>query len=442
MLKLSNMPLQEIFTQQFQDYEQQLNGQRSGEVHQQRAAAMEVLTRTGLPGKKNEEYKYTPITRALEKQFAAGSFSPTQGGDIQSLLSQWIIPEEANVLVFVNGQFSKTHSTIVSPSSEIEIQSLSDAVESHPDLMNTYFARQTATSSDSFAALNTALAHEGTMIRVPRGKAVSHPVYFYFVSDARQDNTFSQVRNLFVAESNSQVTVNEMFYHTGEHASYYNATTEVWLQESAVVYYHKTQNEGATAYHTGNTYVYQSANSLFQGVTVTLDGAIVRNNLHVSLDAEGCETHMYGLYMLNGNAHVDNHTTVDHLKPNSFSNELYKGIMDDASHGVFNGKIYVRPDAQKTNAFQSNRNILLTDTASIDTKPQLEIWADDVKCSHGATTGQIDAEQLFYLRARGLDKVQARALLLQAFAGDIIQNIKSEVLQEKMQEAIAQRLLT
>ena len=435
--------LQESFTQQFDAYEKQLNGQRSEELYQRRRAALEVLERTGLPGKKDEEYKYTPITRALEKQYAdlTTSSAEIESDDIQKQLEAWRIQEEANLLVFVNGQFSEKHSTIISPAAEIKIQSLAEAMQTQPELMNRYFAQQTATSSDSFVALNTALALEGTVVHVPKGQVVTHPVHLYFISDTRQGNTFSQVRNLFVVEANSQVTFTEMFCHTGEHAGYYNSTTEIWLHENAVAYYHKIQNEGPTAYHTGNTYVYQSANSLFQAVTVTLDGAIIRNNLNVSLDAEGCETHMYGLYMLKGKAHVDNHTAVDHLKPNSFSNELYKGIMDDASHGVFNGKIYVRPDAQKTNAFQSNRNILLTDTASIDTKPQLEIWADDVKCSHGATTGQIDAEQLFYLRARGLDKVQARSLLLQAFAGDVIQNIKSEALQAMMNEIIAQRLL-
>lgn len=435
------MPLQELFTEQFKNYEQQVNGHRSSEVHQQRQAAMEVLTRVGLPGKRDEEYKYTPITRALEKQFVDIRSSSSENIAISDQLDQWLIAEEANILVFVNGQFSEAHSKVISPSSEIEVRSLSEAIRAQPELMDKYFALQTAASSDSFAALNTALAHEGVMVHVPRGQVVTHPVHLYFISDARQHSSFSQVRNLLIIEENSQANFTEMFCQTGDHTSYYNATTELWLHESAVAYYHKIQNEGPTAYHTGNTHVYQSAKSLFQGVTITLDGAIIRNNLHVSLDAEGCETHMYGLYMLQGKTHVDNHTNVDHLKPNSFSNELYKGIMDDASHGVFNGKIYVRSDAQKTNAFQSNRNILLTDAASIDTKPQLEIWADDVKCSHGATTGQIDAEQLFYLRARGLDKVQARALLLQAFAGDIVQNIKSEALQAKMHEAIAQRLL-
>ena len=167
---------------------------------------------------------------------------------------------------------------------------------------------------------------------------------------------------------------------------------------------------------------------------------MVRNNLNIVLDAEGCETHLYGLYLVKGTDHIDNHTVVDHKKPNSYSNEMYKGIMDEKSTGVFNGKIYVRPDAQKTNAYQSNNNILLSDEASINTKPQLEIWADDVKCSHGATTGQLDEEQLFYLRARGLDKTTARAMLLYAFAMDVIENIRIPALREYMEKIIADRL--
>lgn len=435
------MPLQEIFAHQFALYEKQLNGERAEESHQQRRAAMEVLERIGLPGKRDEEYKYTPITRALEKQFADLATAPTPVSNFANAFTKWRVAEQANVLMFVNGQFSEELSTVISPAEELTVQPLSEAFRQRPALMNRYFARQTAASADAFLALNTALAQQGSFIHVPAGQVVTHPTYFYYLSDTSQAATFNQTRNLCVLEARSRATITEMHFHTGEHAAYHNAATELWLHEGAVAYYHKVQNESSQAYHTGHTHVYQSADSLFQAVTVTLDGAIVRNNLSVTLDAEGCETHMYGLYMLKGDTHVDNHTVVDHRQPNSFSNELYKGIMDDTSHGVFNGKIYVRQVAQKTNAFQSNRNILLTDTASIDTKPQLEIWADDVKCSHGATTGQMDAEQLFYLRARGLDKVQARALLLQAFAGEVIQNVKSDVLQQYLREVIAERLL-
>ena len=240
------MPLQEAFIEQFEAYEKQLNGARSGELHQQRRAAMEVLERSGLPGKKDEDYKYTPITRALEKQFSDFSTMPV-GEDIPEIPDQWFVREEANVLVFVNGQFSEKHSQIVSPASEIKIQSLAEAMRDQPELLTRYFARQTAASSDSFVALNTALAHEGTFVYVPSGQVVSHPVYLYFVSDTRAGNTFSQVRNLFVLGANSQATFNEIFCHTGEHAGYYNATTELWLHDNAVAYYHKIQNEGSVS---------------------------------------------------------------------------------------------------------------------------------------------------------------------------------------------------
>ena len=435
------MPLQEVFTQQFADYEKRLNGERDEAAHQQRRAAMEVLERTGLPGKRDEEYKYTPITRALEKQFVEAAADPAASGDLADQFAEWRVDEPANVLVFINGQFSDELSTVLSPPEELIIQPLSEAFQQRPALMNRYFARQTAASPDAFVALNTALAQQGSLLHVPAGQVVTHPTYIYYLSDTTSAPAFSQTRNLCVLEARSQATFTEMYFHTGVHPAYYNNATELWLHEDAVAYYHKVQGESPLAYHTGHTHVYQLARSLFQAVTVTLDGAIVRNNLDVSLDAEGCETHMYGLYMIKGKTHVDNHTAVDHRQPNSFSNELYKGIMDEASHGVFNGKIYVQQVAQKTNAFQSNRNILLTNDASVDTKPQLEIWADDVKCSHGATTGQMDAEQLFYLRARGLDKVQARALLLQAFAGEVIQNVKSDALKDYLRAVIDQRLL-
>ncbi|HEY0741827.1 MAG TPA: SufD family Fe-S cluster assembly protein, partial [Chryseosolibacter sp.] len=188
------------------------------------------------------------------------------------------------------------------------------------------------------------------------------------------------------------------------------------------------------------TQIYQKNSSRVNTYTFTLNGKFYRNNLNLILDGEGIESHMYGLYLLNGDTLADNHTVVDHMKPNSFSNELYKGILDDSSKGVFNGKIYVRPQAQKTNAYQNNRNVLLTDSASINTKPQLEIWADDVKCSHGCTTGQIDEEALFYLQSRGINKDTARAMMLYAFAGDVVDHVPNEKMKEYIDALISDRL--
>ena len=436
------MRLEEAFVAQFNTFEKQLNGQRQSSMHQRRREAIVSFERLGFPTKKNEEYRYTQITRALEKQFDVADV-PTAIPDTAALkpyLNKLIVSENANVIVFVNGHWSHEYSRIISPTDQITILPLSEAYQAKAELIENYFDEQAHDGQDAFVALNTAFAQEGLFVHVPKGKVVEHPVLVYFISDTTHGKTIAQPRNLYIAEENSQCAVSESFHTIGAEASYHNIVSEVYLQPNATVDYYKIEDESEQAYHTGTTQVYQTANSVFHAVTVSLNGAIIRNNLNVAQDASGCETNMYGLYMLHGDTHVDNHTTMDHRKPNTYSNELYKGIMDDRSHGVFNGRIYVRQQAQKTNAFQSNNNILLTDTASIDTKPQLEIWADDVKCSHGATTGQMDAEQVFYLRARGLSEIQAKAMLLQAFAKDVIQNIQFEPLRQSIEDTITARL--
>jgi Fe-S cluster assembly protein SufD len=289
-------------------------------------------------------------------------------------------------------------------------------------------------------ALNTAYSEQGTFIYVADHQVVEKPVLLYFFSDTTESKVIAHPRNLFLIGKNSQATFVEYFHTIGEQASYNNAVTEIVLEDHAVAAYYKIETESENALHTGTTQVNQSASSLFSATTIALSGGVIRNNLNIALDAEGCEAHMFGLTLLKNQDHVDNHTVADHRKPNSFSNELYKNILDDRSTGVFNGKIFVRPNAQKTNAFQSNMNVLLTDNAVINTKPQLEIWADDVKCSHGATTGQIDQEQMFYLRSRGLSEETARAMLLYAFAIDVLENIKIPALREQLDQMISDRL--
>ncbi|MEQ9441475.1 MAG: Fe-S cluster assembly protein SufD [Cyclobacteriaceae bacterium] len=437
------MNLQQAFITQYKDRETSINGQGKTAWHQRRKAAFADFEKLGFPSKKDEEYRYTPITRALEREFTADTLAdaPINEALVKELI-QSVIPNDvqANQLIFVNGQFQETLSNIISPSDEVKIMPMSQAYQAHSELIEQYFAKQPGIQPDSFVALNTALAQEGLFIHVPKNKVVEAPILTYFISDTTQGTSVATPRNLYIAETGSKVSMVESFHTIGTDASYQNAVSEIWVAPNASVHYTKLQPESTKAYHTGTTEVHQSRDSRFTAVTISLQGAMLRNNLNVALDDEHCETHMYGLYMLNGKTHVDNHTAVDHRKANSFSNELYKGIMDDQSRGVFNGKIYVRQDAQKTNAFQSNANILLTNEASIDTKPQLEIWADDVKCSHGATTGQIDKEQLFYLRTRGVSKEQATAILLRAFAGDVLENIELDFIRTQVEEVIDARL--
>ncbi|MEQ8926252.1 MAG: Fe-S cluster assembly protein SufD, partial [Fulvivirga sp.] len=269
---------------------------------------------------------------------------------------------------------------------------------------------------------------------------VDKPIAMYFINDSSESTVYSNSRNLVIAGKSSQANFIEFFLTEGKESSFSNIATEVMVDENAHIGYYRVQNNKESAYQVGTTQVYQSRSSVFSAYTFTLNGAIIRNNLNVIVDGEGCETNMYGLYLVNGKTHVDNHTSVDHIQPHCESNELYKGILEDSAKGVFNGKVFVRKEAQKTNAFQSNKNILLSDTAVVNTKPQLEIWADDVKCSHGCTTGQLDEDALFYLRARGLSKDSARALLLYAFAIEVLETVKLEPLKNFLENLISERL--
>jgi Fe-S cluster assembly protein SufD len=238
----------------------------------------------------------------------------------------------------------------------------------------------------------------------------------------------------------SKATLTELYFSEDNTDGFENYFTEVFTGKGAKMDFHRIQHKRGKETLINNINIYQKESSLVNTYTYTLSGRMLRNNLNILLEDENCESHLYGIYLVKGNDVVDNHTTVDHQKPHSFSNENYKGILDENGKGVFNGKIYVRPDAQKTNAFQSNKNIVLTDSAAINTKPQLEIWADDVKCSHGATTGQIDQEQLFYLRSRGLDERTAKAMLLHAFAFEIVDKIELNPVKEYLTKVINTQL--
>ncbi|MBC8488351.1 MAG: Fe-S cluster assembly protein SufD, partial [Bacteroidetes bacterium] len=254
-------------------------------------------------------------------------------------------------------------------------------------------------------------------------------------------NLLSQQRNLIVAGKDSHISIIDSYNTIGNNYNFLNTVTEIYAGENSQVHYCKIQNDGDNSIHVGTTQVQQEKNSHFNSATVSWGGNITRNNLNSFLNGMGCECHMYGAFILSGEQHVDNHTLVDHAAPNCYSNELYKGILDDNSTGVFNGKVMVRKDAQKTNAYQSNKNILLTDTATMNTKPQLEIFADDVKCSHGATTGQLNKEELFYLRTRGIDKDEARAMLLYAFASEVIQTIEISPLRNILFDKLNEKLM-
>ena len=396
--------------------------------------AISALEHLEVPTSKNEEWKYTDFNKALKKNF---DFSQTaSAGQTLSSVDQYKFKGlDADYIVFVNGTFKKELSTI-SNNPKVLITNIKEAEKQDIASFKEHFSKHADYNNDFFTALSTAYYDEGLFIKISDGAVIERPLIFLFVSDSTSGNTLAQPRNLVVLGKSSSATIVENFISIGDNPQFTNIITEIAVSENASGNYYKLQNEATHAYHVGTTQVYQEKNSHFSSTTITTNGGIVRNNLNIKLDGEGIDTHMYGLYLLEGNTHVDNHTLVDHAKPHSHSNELYKGVMNGKSTGVFNGKIFVRQDAQKTNAFQSNRNVLLSDDANIYTKPQLEIWADDVKCSHGATTGQIDEEALFYMQSRGISKDTARALLMIAFASEVVELIKIKEIKEYVEQII------
>ncbi|MDR6785030.1 Fe-S cluster assembly protein SufD [Pedobacter africanus] len=405
-----------------------------------RKDSFDTFIKKGLPTFRTEEWKYTGISSLFDKAYdLSGTASKVTKADVDAIR----LPghAEANELVFLNGHFNADLSNIRSSGTELEILSLKEALSSnYKSLVTAHLNQSSNYIKDGVHALNGAFMDDGIFINIHKGKSPEHPIYLYHISDARGQHIMAQPRSLIYVAENSRVQLTEAYITLGSSDSFYNEVMEIVVAENSFVEYYKIQNDGSNASQVNTTHITQTGRSHVHTVTISLNGGIVRNNMNLVLDAAGNETHLYGLYLLKGKTHVDNHTLIDNRQPNCFSNQFYKGIAGDASTAVFNGRIMVQPEAQKTNAYQSNKNILLSDQATINTKPQLEIFADDVKCSHGCTVGQLDDEALFYLRARGIPKADAEILLLQAYASDILEHIKSAPLRKYVEKLIHKHL--
>lgn len=414
------------------------SGNENGGLHAIRQNAFDDFNRMGIPVR-HEEWKYTRISSLFNKDY---EFPVTQTVSLSPEdLNAVRLPghEQANELFFINGVFSFPLSAI--RSEKLLVIYLEEAAENeYKDIVAKHLGHSSKYLKDGINALNTAFADGGVFIHVKKGQVPEHPVYIYNITDARAENIFSQPRSLVHIAENAQVQLVETFSTIGLQESFTNQVMEIIVEKDAMVEYYKIQNDASHTNQVSTTHIRQVGKSYTHAVTISLNGGIVRNNLNVVLDAEHCEAHLYGLYFQNGKTHVDNHTVVDNAKPNCLSNELYKGIIDDSAVAVFNGKIFVQPDAQKTNAYQSNKNVLLSEEASVNSKPQLEIFADDVKCSHGCTVGRLDEEGLFYLQSRGISEKIARSLLLHGFAVDILEKIKLEPIRDYVDQLISERL--
>jgi Fe-S cluster assembly protein SufD len=405
-------------------------------LHNIREKAYEAYNRMGIPTTRHEEWKYTRLSGLVNKEYHSGKADLLSPAIINSIRLQQTPAAE---LFFVNGVFVKEISSF--DKDALVVLSLHEAADSeYKNYLQQHLGHSSKYMKDGMNALNTAFIANGLFVLVKRNKILEQPVYIYHYTNSNSGNVFVQPRTLTVLEENAQVQVVESYNNEGHQESFTNEVIEIAVQENARLEYYKIQDEDVNCHHVGTTHIQQVGKCFTHCVTVTLNGGTIRNNIDMILEAANNEGHLYGLYMLNGKTHVDNHSIVDNVMPNCFSNEFYKGIMDGNSTGVFNGKIFVRQDAQKTNAYQSNKNVLMSDSASVNTKPQLEIFADDVKCSHGCTVGRLDDEALFYLRTRGIDEKKAKSLLLKAFALDILEQVKPQALRNYLEQKINERL--
>jgi Fe-S cluster assembly protein SufD len=391
-----------------------------------RTEALERFKKLEFPTTRNEEWKYTKITPLLQKPFKKGDYINVQ-------TSNYIIPElDAHIIPVVNGIINLSE---ISMPKGVELLDIQSAKEKYANYIEQYFSKL-ADNKNIFTALNT-IASNPYLFIIHKKENIEKPIHFVFIT--KGDEVFAQPRLFIMAEKDSKINFVSSF-HSESKNTFVNAVIEVLVEENSKVEWTKIQLENNDAVHVSNEDIFMNTNSTFTLHTYTFSGAMVRNNVNVAIDGSNCEANLNGLYLLDGKQHVDNHTKIAHMKAHSNSNELYKGIMDDASTAVFNGKVHVYQDAQKTNAFQSNKNILLSDNATINTKPELEIYADDVKCSHGSTTGQFDEDALFYLRARGIGEQSARALLVEAFANDVTESLCSNALKNHVLTLIHKKL--
>jgi Fe-S cluster assembly protein SufD len=410
-------------------------------IKELRKKAIAIFEASGFPLRKEERYKYTHLEPIFDGELSF-DFQPRKIHFDDAEIFRCDVPLlDSTVLTVLNGYFYNPGGEMLHRMENgIIFGSLKAATEQEPKLVEKYLGKNAPIVDDEpFVALNTAFSQDGIFLYVPKGVTLERPIQIInlLLSDKNQ---MVQHRNLLVLERGATAQVIICDHTLSPHMYLTNSVTEVYTGENADLDLLRLQNEHNNSCQVTNTWIRQERHSRCQHGTITLHGGIVRNNLRVNMEGEGAETTALGLFLIDKMQHVDSYTVIEHSEPHCISNQYYKGVLDDSSTGAFNGKIHVHPDAQKTEAYQTNNNILLTDTARMHTKPRLEIYADDVKCSHGATVGQLDEEALFYLQSRGIPKDESRLMLMDAFTWDVISKIKQPSLQERITDLVRMRL--
>ena len=431
-----NTPASNTYLDDIRRLDARLAGDGLESIRQNGAAGF--LSR-GFPGLRDENWKYTDV-----RPIARNNFTLAAGGNGQipsaTMAGASLAGEGCHELVFINGRFAAEFSTTGKLPGGVIIVNLADAVTRHQALVHRHLSRYADTSGNAFTALNTACIEHGCLIHIPDNITLEVPVHLLFISGMQVQPFASHPRTMIILGDHARASVIESYYGVDEGAYFTNTVTEAWVQPGSVLQHYKIQNEGRGGYHVGNLAVRQEQDSLVESHSLSLGGALVRNDISVQLNAEGAAVRLHGLYLAGERQHVDHHTRIDHLVPRTRSQENYRGVLDGQARGVFNGKVIVHAGAQGTEAAQSNANLLLSDGAEVDTKPELEIYADDVKCSHGATVGQLDENMLFYLRARAIDDATARSILTFAFAEEILKQISLTPLRQRLEQMVIERL--
>jgi Fe-S cluster assembly protein SufD len=409
-----------------------------------RENAMTRFEELGFPSVKEEEWKYTNVTPIAKANFTPqmAAESDADSSDAKELTTFGVVEARDSQMLFVNGRLRNDLSKLIGLPEGVVALDLSEALadERYSEVARAHLSRHADYVTNGFTALNTAFVDHGAFIYIPKGVSVSVPLHLLFISDSSEANKVTFPRVLVIAEENSSATLVENYVSTGDIQYFTNAVVEIALKEGARLEHYKVQRESGAAFHVATTAADLGVNSSYDATTITFGAQLSRHDIKVTMDHEGAECWVDGLYLVTAGQHTDTHSVIDHRMPHCTSRQLYKGILDGRSRAVFNGKIYVRHDAQKTDAMQTNKNLLLSNEARVDTKPQLEILADDVKCAHGAAVGQIDEDELFYLETRGIHYDLARNLLTYGFAEEVIGKIKLNSIRAQLDEAVLNRL--
>ncbi len=421
------------YRDEFERLETQFAGARIPSLRIARREALDRFAELGFPTTRQEDWKYTNVATIEKHAFSV----PSQGAASAAQTGALGLPG-AHRLVFVDGRYDAALSHVQSLPSGATVRSLADALTHEPDRLEPLLRGNAATLATGFDALNAAFWADGAYIDVPAATAIDEPIHLLFIST--QADAAIHPKTVIRCGTGSHVSIVEHYVGLREVVSVTNASTSIVVEQDARIEHCKLQQESQRAFHVGALRARQGERSRLVSGSFALGAALSRNDITTRLDAEGCEAELNGLYLADGRQHVDHHTCIDHAKPGGLSRELYKGVLDGAARAIFNGKVIVRPDAQKTDAQQSNRNLLLSEGAEVDTKPQLEIYADDVKCSHGATVGQLDENQVFYLRSRGVDDETARKVLVHAFAAEVVGRCGIAPMRDRLHSLLADRL--